>query len=563
MRIFLRAVSVVTLVSLFVACGGGSDGKSRKGQVQIPDPPVVTVDAGQKQLIFSWAVVPNVTHYRLLENPDGHSGFTQAGENVPAGKLSATKHIAVHRHDWVNALYAVQACNSAGCAGSTEVSVNDLMLDTIVYVKGSNVDFIRRFGESISLSGDTLAVGAPRELGGAVYVFIRNSDGNWAQQAHLQSYNQDWDYFGQSVALSDDTLVVGAPQESSAATGINGDQDNNDAIRSGAVFVYTRDINGEWSQQAYIKASNTAAEKEFGAQLALSGDTLAATGASNVINHTVDVFTRDGAGTWAQQAQITTDNRLMGGRGPLALSGGTLAIGSMALDLSKSVYVYTRDGDGAWSQQAEIPAPFFGDPTLHGVQFGWSVALSGDTLAVGDPAESGAATGVDGDPRDMGARKSGAAYVFTRDTTGTWSQDAYIKASNTGGVEPPIGLPPGVGHVGDEFGSAVTVLGDRLAVGALYEDSAARGINGDQFDDIVPGGFGAVYTFVRDNAGTWSQEAYVKASNAGRGDAFGMTVVLSEEMLVVGAPLEDSAGRGINDDQENNLRPQGGAVYVY
>jgi hypothetical protein len=67
---------------------------------------------------------------------------------------------------------------------------------------------------------------------------------------------------------------VGASLEDSAATGIDGDQSDNSATNAGAVYVYTRDATGVWSQQAYIKASNTDAEDEFGL-VALSGDTLA------------------------------------------------------------------------------------------------------------------------------------------------------------------------------------------------------------------------------------------------------------------------------------------------
>ena len=67
---------------------------------------------------------------------------------------------------------------------------------------------------------------------------------------------------------------MGAPQEGSNATGVNGDQSNNSAKNSGAVYVFTR--NGDvWTQQAYLKASNADAGDQFGVSVAISGDTLA------------------------------------------------------------------------------------------------------------------------------------------------------------------------------------------------------------------------------------------------------------------------------------------------
>ena len=96
-----------------------------------------------------------------------------------------------------------------------------------------------------------------------------------AQQAYLKASNAEAnDLLGYYVAVSGDTLVVGAPQESSDATGVNGDQTNNGAQNSGAVYVFTR-TGGVWTQQAYLKASNTQANDQFGVSVAISGDTIA------------------------------------------------------------------------------------------------------------------------------------------------------------------------------------------------------------------------------------------------------------------------------------------------
>lgn len=114
-----------------------------------------------------------------------------------------------------------------------------------------------------------------------------------------------------------------------------------------------------------------------------------------------------------------------------------------------------------------------------GDEFGFHVALAGDKVLVPAFLEDSAATGVNGNQADNQALDSGAAYVFTRTTGGVWSQQAYLKASNT--------------EAGDWFG-IVAVDGDTLVVGAIQEDSAAKGVNGNQADNSAENS-GAVYVF--------------------------------------------------------------------
>lgn len=395
------------------------------------------------------------------------------------------------------------------------------------YIKASNTGANDQFGYSVALSGDTLAVGAPYEASavvgtgdgdqadnslpqsGAVYVFTR-TNGVWRQEAYLKASNTGaGDFFGSSVALSGDTLAVGAFGESSAATGINGNQADNSAFYSGAVYVFTRASN-EWSQQAYLKASNTGAASFFGWRVALSGETLAVGAVKESSNAT---------GVNGSQSDNT------------ALSSG-------------AVYVFTRAG-GVWSQQAYVKAS---NPGLNDL-FGHSVALSGDVLAVGAIHEQSAATGVNGDQADNRASASGAVYVFTR-TGATWAQEAYLKASNT--------------NAEDNFGYSVAFSGDTLAVGASEEDGATVGVNGNQADNGAPSS-GAVYVFTR-ASGVWSQQAYLKASNTEAGDQFGASVALDGDVLAVSAAFEDGPGYGVNPGpaaEGSNGAVNSGAVYVF
>ncbi len=194
------------------------------------------------------------------------------------------------------------------------------------------------------------------------------------------------------------------------------------------------------------------------------------------------------------------------------------------------------------AQQAYLKASNTGANDL----FGSWIAMSGDTVVVGAPSESSAATGVNGNQNSNSAANAGAAYVFVRNGN-TWTQQAYLKASNTGAQ--------------DLFGIAVAISGDTIVVGAQGESSAATGINGNQADNSAANA-GAVYVFVR-NGTTWTQQAYLKASNTNAQDFFGRSVAISGNTLVVGAIGEASAATGINGNQLDNSAPESGATYVF
>ena len=143
---------------------------------------------------------------------------------------------------------------------------------------------------SLSSDDNTLAVGVPGEdssatgingdessngasASSAVYLFSR-TETSWNQQAYLKASNTgDFDSFGESLVLSGDgnTLAVGAYEENSSSTGINGDESDEAAVDSGAVYVFGR-AGGAWNQKAYLKAPNTNSGDELGEHIALSSD---------------------------------------------------------------------------------------------------------------------------------------------------------------------------------------------------------------------------------------------------------------------------------------------------
>ena len=471
-------------------------------------------------------------------------------------------------------------------------------------------------GHALAMSGDraTMAVGAPYESSaargvngkqddtslysaGAVYVYTRRNN-VWTQQAYLKASNPGQSFrFGHMVALSQDgnTLAVASHFEASAAKGVNGNQDDRSIPQAGALYVFTR-TGGTWRQEAYLKASNTGEPgvgkeppegDQFGFSIALSadGNTIAAgsisedSAAAGVNGNQADnskqssgaayVFVRNG-GVWTQQAYIKASNpepnTLFGYSVGLSADGNTLAVSSYdeagsARTIngpqdrgrrgSGAVYVFARTAQ-TWAQSAYLKAA----NADQGDSMGYEIAISndGNTIAAGAADEDCLNPGVNpaGCVDDFRSDTSaGAVYVFSRNPRGQWTQQAYLKASNPG-------------HE-NWFGARLALSGDgdSLAAGSQVENGAAKGINGNQKDQSAEDA-GALYLFTR-SAGTWSQKAYVKASNAEAYDEFGSSMALSRDgkLLVVGARGEASAAKGANGSQEDNSAPGAGAVYVF
>jgi FG-GAP repeat len=300
-----------------------------------------------------------------------------------------------------------------------------------------------RFGISVAFSEDTAVVGAPSDddagsNSGSAYVFVRSS-GIWSQQQKLTASDAaSGDSFGYSVSISGDTVVVGAYE------------DDDGGFSSGSAYVFVRS-SGIWSQQQKLTASDAAVAAQFGVSVAISGDTAVA-GASldnsqrgaayvfvrsgtswfqqkkltasakaaqfglsvsisndtavvgafseNSFRGAAYVFVRSGT-SWFQQKKLTASDAASGdGFGhSVSISGDTAVVGARLDDnvgtSSGSAYVFVRSGT-SWFQQKKLTASdeaeldFFGD----------SVAISGDTVVVGAPLD------------DDAGSNSGSAYVY-------------------------------------------------------------------------------------------------------------------------------------------------------
>jgi len=298
------------------------------------------------------------------------------------------------------------------------------------------------------------------------------------------------DFFGFSIALSEDTAVIGALR------------DDDNGVDSGSVYVFTR-FGTNWSQQTKFTAADSGAGDEFGGQVALDGD-IAVIGARHDDDKGVDsgsayVFTRSGT-AWSDQAKLTASDGAAGDEFgySVAISGDTAVIGAPRdddkSDDSGSAYVFTRSGS-TWSQQAKLDAT----DGAAGDVFGISVAISGDTVVIG------------ADLTDEKGSNSGAAYVFSR-SGNTWSQHVKLTADD--------------GAAGDLFGIRVTLSGDTAVIGAARDD--------DKGDES-----GAAYVFIRSGI-EWVQQAKLSATDGVANDRFGTRVAIYGNTAVIGAILGDA-----------------------
>lgn len=413
--------------------------------------------------------------------------------------------------------------NSHADAGAVYVLERDPAgWQQVSMIKATNAEGGDRFGSAVAIAGDTVVIGAPHESSdargvngdkfnnrspssGAAYVFVRQG-ARYVFQAYLKASNtDDNDRFGSTVAISGDRIAVGAPGEDSGSRGVGGAQGDNGVRDAGAVYVFCR-VGDQWTQEAYIKATNSGGFDAFGTALALHGDTLV-----------VGAPSEDSAATGVD------------GDG-----------GNDAAPESGAAYAY-RFGAGVWRVDAFLKAANTGADD----HFGRAVCVHGDFIAVGAPGEASGGRGVDADPTDDGAPGAGAVYVFRR--ASRWTSQHYLKAGNA--------------SRGDAFGAAMSLDGTLLLVGAPAEDGDESGVDGDPTGLGVTDS-GAGYAFVRDGD-TWFQRHYLKASNPDPADGFGTALAVAQGIALIAAPWEDSNAVGIGGEQSNNAASDSGACYVF
>jgi hypothetical protein len=251
-----------------------------------------------------------------------------------------------------------------------------------------------QFGWFVGISGDTVVVGAPSHQTntGQAYVYVRSGT-TWSEQAKLKaSDGVSSDQFGFSAAISGNTAVVGATQPVICTFTCSGG--------AGKAYVYVRS-GTTWSEQAKLKASDGVSSDQFGSAVAISGNTLVVgapqpgpctilVGCGSGGAGKAYVYVRSGT-TWSEQAKLTaTDGAADDFFGnPVAISGDIVVVGAQTHDTggkanAGQAYVYARSGT-TWSEQAKLAA----SDGAAGDEFGWSAAVSGNTVVVGAPGHAG------------------------------------------------------------------------------------------------------------------------------------------------------------------------------
>jgi uncharacterized repeat protein (TIGR01451 family) len=346
------------------------------------------------------------------------------------------------------------------------------------------------FGSSVAVAADTLVAGAPLDDtaagadAGSAYVFVRSGT-TWSEQQKLVASDAAaGDSLGAAVSLNGDTVVAGAP---------------NDQSSQGSAYVFVRS-GTTWSEQQKLVASDGAVNDNFGASVAVWGDTvLAGSPFDGSIVGSAYAFVRSGT-TWSEQQKLVS-----GGGGTffgvaLSLYGDTAIVGAHASGVGiGTAHAFVRSGT-TWTMQQFLQTPW---PTGSD-RFARSVSVSGDTAVVGAPQDN-TPTGTD----------AGSAYVFVRTGAG-WPEQAVLR--------------PGDAAADDRFASSVAVDGDTVVAGAPLDDTAAGA------------DAGSAYVFVRSGT-TWTEQQKLVASDAALGDQFGSSVSISGDTIVVGTPDDSVAGQ--------------------
>ncbi len=288
------------------------------------------------------------------------------------------------------------------------------------------------------------------------------------------------DNFGCAVALHD-YMIVGALFEDEDANG------GNMVAAAGSAYIYERSgFSGAWTQVQKVVASDRSSIDQFGTTVATHGN-YAMVGAPN--------------------------------NGKDASGGGNLY-------RAGSVYVFERAANGTWSETQKIVA----SDRSASDKFGNSISIYGDYAVIGCTQEGEDANG--GAP----LQRSGSAYIFERNASGTWVEVQKIVASDRA--------------QGDEFGQSVSIHGNYALIGASYDHKDENG--GAVLDDA-----GSAYLFERDGNGTWNQVQKLVAADRGMMDRFGYSVAINNDFAMIGSHFDDE------DENGGNTISNSGSVYMF
>ena len=429
------------------------------------------------------------------------------------------------------------------------INGNWVQVSKLIHIDSQQDD---EFGLSVSIYNDIAIVGSlsndQGNLSGSVYIY-KLITGEWIfSEKILQTNGQMDDVFGNSIGIYNNTIISGSYGDNSFKgsayifDGLNKQYKkciNNSCCNDKCDNKYNSEcvINTDIEYDVILYPNETAEVKfmhdieysydnyntmkliamdgdvgdRFGYSVAISGNTAIVGAPFNDSDNSIDsgsayIFTNNG-GTWSEIEKLTAMDGDVGDRFgySVAISGNTAIVGASGDDSSKgSAYIFTNN-NGTWSQTEKLTAIDGED----GDQFGWSVAICGNTVIVGTPS---------GDNINIGS-----AYIFTNNG-GIWSQQ---KLTAIDGVS------------SDRFGLSVAISGNTAIVGAPFDDINDPGDN-----------LGSAYIFTN-NGGTWSQLEKITANYGAFGDSFGYSVAICDNTVIIGA---------IGDDDKEN---DSGSAYIF
>ncbi|MHC4945483.1 MAG: hypothetical protein ACYTG7_20920 [Planctomycetota bacterium] len=332
------------------------------------------------------------------------------------------------------------------------------------------------FGLSVSGWKDVIVIGAwfHDNLYGAAYVY-RKSGGQWLLDTKLQaSDRQTGDRMGTSVSIYGDLIVSGAHLE-----------DHDSLVDAGAAYVYRWD-GTQWNEEAKLTASDGVDNQHLGWSVAAGRDIVAVGApAHNTLVDTGSVYIfRKVAGTWIEEAKLLPSGGSVGdefGIGVYILDDRVFS-GAMHYSDKGALFVYHRSRDGIWTEEAKLMA----DDGQNGDELGYIVSAHGDRVATSARHHHG----------------DGACYIFRRTGT-TWTQEGKVEPTDKGR--------------GDWFGQGVSIRGDKLAVGSIFNE-----------------GSGSTYLYAW-NGSAWTVKLKLHDPSLHGGSRFGHSVTIQDDYFVVGA----------------------------
>jgi hypothetical protein len=497
MSINSKLCLMLLIVTGLAACSGGSGSNpnARLNSLELED---VTLDQvfQANQTDYTTSVTYMVSKTRITAEAESNSvkSISINGEILKSGETSDWIDLALGEN---NIEIKVTAQNGVS-SRSYNLAIHRLDIDSsITALINGTLEVHDRFGRSLAHYDDFLAIGAADAAGlgvdsGVVYMFVRNN-GNWHLDQTLFAPDVINNGFGESIAIQGTTMAIGAPRDDEANT------------NSGAVYIFHHGDLG-WSFKEKLLPESPSGDERIGYDLSIFDDTLAV-GAHRDNSVAIEagavyVFYREGSG-WQQQAKLTASDGAASDffGASVSLYEDTLAIGAYRDDIGTnddtgSVYIFNRNGE-LWSLSEKITASDMDEFS----RFGNSVSLQEDLLVVGAYEDGGL------------ANEAGAVYIYHFD--GIWDEVVKLTASDS--------------SEGSRFGFEVSLSGDRLAIGAA-------------FDDGIASGTGAVYLF-ENNESEWVEIEKVTLTNGVAYDYYGYSVLLSGNYLFASTQNDDT-GRG-------------------